>query len=202
MIRIPAIVLLTLLSTAALADATDALLEQLGAIHTLEGAFTQQQHAEGIDAPIVSSGHFKLLRPGYFAWEIESPDSQLILATPEYLWHYDRDLETVTRRPVDNSARMSPLQVLGGDSEALRARYAVEQVGEAVYRLTPRDSDAGFRSLEVTFGDGEITDMSIEDNLGQQVEVAFSEVKTDAPLTAKDFAFTPPEGADLFYYDQ
>ena len=44
--------------------------------------------------------------------------------------------------------------------------------------------------------------MNIQDNLGQQVKVAFKGVTLDTLLTKKDFDFTPPAGADLFYYDQ
>ena len=60
--------------------------------------------------------------PGFFSWEISSPDSQLIIANPEYLWHYDIDLETVTRRPVVGMWKMSPLQILGGDESVLREK--------------------------------------------------------------------------------
>jgi len=186
------------------ADDTDQLLDRLSTLETLQGAFTQRQYPEGSDQPATTSGHFKLLRPGYFAWEIEFPDSQLILATPEYLWHHDRDLETVTRRPVASSA-MSPLQVLGGDEAALREGYRVEALEGADagdFRLTPTASEAGFRSLVVHFEGTDIAGLGIVDNLGQRVAVDFSDVRRNAPLAPQDFGFAPPAGADLFYYDQ
>ena len=99
---------------------TDALLEELRAMQHLQGDFTQRQYTREDALLVESSGRFRLLRPGYFSWEITAPDSQLIVADPQYLWHHDRDLETVTRRPVTNSAQMSPLQVLGGDEVVLR----------------------------------------------------------------------------------
>ncbi|MBN7797547.1 LolA family protein [Parahaliea mediterranea] len=186
------------------ADDAGLLLDRLSTLETLQGAFIQRQYPEGSDQALTTRGHFKLLRPGYFAWEIESPDSQLILATPEYLWHHDRDLETVTRRPVASGA-MSPLQVLGGDESALREGYRVEALegeDEGDFRLTPAAAEAGFRSLVVRFEGVDIKGLGIVDNLGQRVEVGFAEVRRNAPLAPRDFGFSPPAGADLFYYDQ
>lgn len=195
---------LALLTTAlpSLADATDALLEHLGGFTTLTGQFSQQQYPEGSDQPIGSQGNFKLLRPAYFAWEITAPDSQIIIATPEYLWQHDRDLETVTRRPLAGGAQTSPLQVLAGEESVLREAYAVEQAGPGRFRLTPATADAEFRQLEVEFAGNTLTGMEILDNLGQRVHVDFTHLVRDAPLTESDFDFSPPASADLFYYDE
>ncbi|TXS95763.1 outer membrane lipoprotein chaperone LolA [Parahaliea maris] len=189
-------------SLPALADATDDLLQHLNGLVSLTGEFSQQQYPEGSTQPISSEGQFKLLRPDYFSWEITAPDSQLIIATPEYIWQHDRDLETVTRRPVAGSEKSSPLQVLAGEEAALRAGYTVEQAGPGRFRLTPTASGADFRQLEVEFAGNTLTGMEILDNLGQRVDVEFSHLVRDAPLGKSDFDFTPPKGADLFYYDE
>lgn len=204
---VPALLATCLLLAAggARADAAAELVARLDSLQSLSGRFIQHQYPEGGGEPLASTGTFKLLRPGYFTWDIATPDSQLIVATQEYLWHYDRDLETVTRRPVDDSAGMSPLQVLGGDEAALRERYQVEALaGEAAgdFRLEPRGEEAGFRSLDIHFEDESVAGMSIVDNLGQRVEVEFTTVLLNPALGPADFAFTPPPGADLMYHDQ
>ncbi|WP_116364027.1 outer membrane lipoprotein chaperone LolA [Parahaliea mediterranea] len=186
----------------ALADATDELLRHLAGFTSLTGQFSQQQFPEGSDEAIESEGQFKLLRPEYFAWEITAPDSQLVIATPDYLWQHDRDLETVTRRPIASSGQTSPLQVLAGDEAALRAGYQVAEAGPGRFRLTPSGQDAAFRQLEVEFAGNTLTSMDIIDNLGQRVEVDFTHLVRDAPLRASDFDFSPPPRADLFYYDE
>lgn len=186
----------------ALGDATEALLQHLSGFSSLTGQFIQQQYPEGSSEPLISEGNFKLLRPDYFAWEISAPDSQLIIATPDYVWQHDRDLETVTRRPVEGSAQTSPLQVLGGDEAALRDNYAVTEAGPGRYQLAPRAENAAFRELQVEFAGNTLTGMKIIDNLGQRVNVDFTHLVRDAPLTREDFDFTPPPGADLFYYDE
>ncbi len=186
------------------ADAADDLIARLAPFQSLSGDFRQAQYREGSDEPRVSTGSFQLLRPGYFTWDIESPESQLILATPAYVWQYDRDLDTVSRRPVGGEGEMSPLQVLGGDEAALRDDYSISaEVGEggADFELIPNSDGAGFRALILQFRGAELSGMRITDNLGQRIEVSFSAVVRNAGLSESDFSFTPPPEADLFYHD-
>ena len=183
-------------------DATDALLEALDGMQDIQGQFTQRQYTESEVLLVESRGNFRLLRPGYFSWEIDAPDSQLIIADPIAVWHYDRDLETVTRRPLAGQGNLSPLQVLGGDEAALRKGYKVTDEGEGIFTLTPQAGDPGFRHLVLHLRGFLIASMEIRDNLNQRVIVEFSELQVDGGLTREDFAFTPPEGVDTFYYDQ
>ena len=185
----------------AVAAPVDELLQQLAPIDRLQGAFSQQQYSETGDMLLQGSGMFRLLRPGYFAWEITAPDSQLVIADPEFVWHHDRDLETVTRRPASGE-QMAPLQVLGGDADVLRQRFTVASDGPDRYTLTPAQGDPGFRSLTLGFSSGQIQTMEIVDRLNQRILVRFSELSSSAVLTPDAFAFSPPEGADLFYYDE
>jgi outer membrane lipoprotein carrier protein len=183
-------------------SATDELLEALQDLQQLQGNFEQRQYGNDDLLLLESRGRFRLLRPGYFAWEILSPDNQLIIASPEYIWHYDQDLETATRRPVTDSAQMSPLQVLGGDAPALRRRFNVERVGAGDFALAPVADDVGFKQLTLHLDGAVITGMDILDNLSQRVVIEFSQLDSETELSSDDFAFTPPDGVDLFYYDE
>ena len=182
--------------------ATEQLLARLERISHLQGNFEQIQYGEGNNVLAQSSGGFKLLRPFFFSWEIRSPDNQLVVANAEYLWHYDIDLQTATRRPVVGNVEASPLQVLGGDESALRDQYSVEQIDTDTFRLTPLGTTHSFRQLTVRFTGDTIGSMDITDKLGQRVVVNFSGVDAQTPLHSSDFEFTPPSGdVDLFYYD-
>ena len=183
-------------------DGTDSLLAALDGMQELQGNFTQRQYGQNGVLLVESRGRFSLLRPGYFSWDIEAPDSQLIIADPQWVWHYDRDLETVTRRPVAGQANMSPLQVLGGDESALREGYQVTDEGEGVFVLTPLAGDPGFRRLSLRIRGYLIQSMEILDNLSQRVTIEFGNLEVDAGLSPEDFSFVPPEGADTFYYEQ
>ena len=189
-------------ASAQAASATDELIAALQGVHQLQGSFAQRQYTENDVLLVESSGTFRLLRPGYFAWEIVAPDSQLIIASPEFIWHYDRDLETVTRRPVTDNAQMSPLQVLGGNDAALRERFSVERGDNGDFTLTPVSGDVGFKRLKLQFDGAAITGMDILDNLNQRVVVNFGQLDSETELVSDDFAFTPPDGVDLFYYDE
>ena len=182
--------------------ATDELLTKLAGIEQLQGNFQQVQ--KGLDGKVMAetSGRFQLLRPGFFSWEILAPDSQLIIANPEFLWHHDRDLETVTRRLVAGSEQLAPLQVLGGDESILRERFTVSRTSEQAWTLIPVAGDPGFQQLVLIFNDGAIGGMEILDSLNQRVEVQFSNLDSSATLSPADFAFSPPDGVDLFYYDE
>ncbi len=185
----------------AVAAPVDDLLARLDTIERLQGLFEQQQFGDDGEILLASSGNFRILRPGYFAWEITEPDSQLVLADPDYLWHHDRDLETVTRRPVAGE-QMAPLQVLGGDEQLLRERFDVSSDAANRFTLVPAEGDPGFRSLTLEFRDGQLSAMDIIDRLNQRVSVQFSDLDADSELTPADFAFQPPPDADLFYYDE
>ncbi|MFT6958247.1 MAG: outer membrane lipoprotein carrier protein [Halieaceae bacterium] len=183
-------------------NAYDELWAKLATFDQLQGRFEQTQFDQDGKVIAESSGNFRLLRPGFFAWEIFSPDSQLIIANPEFLWHHDRDLETVTRRPITGSAEFSPLQVLGGDAQVLRKRFAITYIEPDQFLLTPTLESTGFQQLSLRFKGDVLSSMEIIDSLNQRVRIAFSNLNADSSLTASDFSFSPPEGADLFYYDQ
>jgi outer membrane lipoprotein carrier protein len=188
------------------AEATDELIETLDLTASLQGNFVQEQYgSEGV-LQGTSSGSFKMLRPGYFSWEISSPDSQLILVTPQYLWHLDRDLETLTRRPVSDSTAMSPLQLLGGKEELLQSGFNVSKTSDSLFSITPKEHEstasAGFSSLKIRLDENVITAMEIIDGLNQRIVITFKNVDKTSTLTQSDFDFTPPDGVDLFYYDE
>ena len=194
--------LLTAAARAQESAATEQLLNRLDRISYVQGEFSQRQYDEAGAVLAQSSGAFSLLRPFFFSWEIQSPDRQLIVANAEYLWHYDMDLQTATRRPVVGNVEASPLQILGGDESALREQYVVTQDSDNRFTLTPNEDGHSFRRLTVTFAADGIRQMDIIDKLGQRVVVDFEKLDTQTPLTSNDFEFTPPPGdVDLFYYD-
>lgn len=184
------------------AEPVDDLISRLAAIDGLQGRFEQRQFDEGGNLVRESGGRFRLLRPGYFLWEITTPDSQLVIADPEHIWHYDRDLETVTRRPVAGSLDASPLQVLGGDTSVLRERFQVRQTEPDRFVLTSESGEGSFRELTLGFDGNTIRAMEIINSLNQRIAIDFLEVGHTGELNPDDFRFSPPPGVDLFSYDE
>lgn len=185
------------------ATATDALLQRLASISQLQGDFQQRQYGDNEVLLAESSGVFKLLRPAFFSWEIRIPDQQLVVANEQYLWHYDVDLQTVTRRPIAGNIEASPLQVLAGNESALREQYTVLRDSADSFTLMPLGDTQGFKRLVVTFDGSNIVGMDILDKLNQHVVVEFSKLDSSTALSSDDFDFVPPQGdVDLFYYDE
>ncbi|MFV8817248.1 outer membrane lipoprotein chaperone LolA [Haliea sp. E17] len=184
-------------------DATAQLAQQLTAISQLSGHFSQSQRGAGAEGELTyASGSFRLLRPSYFAWIISAPDDQEIIADGDTLWHYDRDLETVTRRPLGGAQMQSPLQVLSGDYQALRRDYEVTATGQGRFQLVPKSAQPAFRELTLVFSDGTLGGMEILDNLGQLLLIEFTDLDRNPGLTPADFVFKVPEDADFFDYAQ
>ena len=94
-----------------------------------EGRFEQSLYAETGELLEESRGQYRLLRPGYFRWDIEEPDSQLIVVADDELWHYDRDLASATRRNAAEQGSFSALELLAGDGDDLRRRFSVTDLG-------------------------------------------------------------------------
>ena len=164
----------------------------------MQGHFTQRiTNADGDDLG-TSKGQFALLRPHFFKWEIASPGSQLIVSDGTYLWQYDRDLETISRRDVAG-AGTSPLQLLALDPEILRRDYIVETLDEGL-RLIPRQAPALFQRLDIVLKQGVPSQLYVIDNLDQQLSIVLT-VDDDLVPAPSDFAFTPPENIELTIVD-
>ena len=138
------------------------------------------------------------MKPGFFRWEIEAPDRQLILVSGDVLWHYDIDLATATRRPSRSQDEFSALELLAGSGDELRERFRVEPLDGERYRLVPTFAGAGFGAVELTWADNRVVAMRISDRSGQQIVLALAPDESPAPLTAADFEFAVPEGVDVF----
>jgi chaperone LolA len=162
------------------------------------GAFTQEIYSEDGELLEQSSGTYAVLRPDFFRWNIESPDRQQIIVTAAELWHYDLDLATATRRSTEGRAEFTPLELLGGASQELQARFAVQALENDRYLLRPLFTQAGFAAVELLWENGEIVEMDIRDRSGQRINIALRANPDSAELTPNDFELNLPDDVDIF----
>lgn len=172
--------------------------DHLEAQQQATGDFEQLLYSEGGELLVQSRGEYRLLRPGFFRWDIESPDSQLIVVSGDELWHYDRDLASATRRNARSPGSFSALELLAGDGADLRQRFAVTELGDDRYRLVPVYAGAGFSSVELQWRERALVAMVIRDRGGQEIQLSLTPDPNAAPLTADDFSFSVPEGVEVF----
>ena len=191
------VVLLT--GTAALAqNETEDVWALLAAQSQASGVFVQELFDENGELLERSSGRYAVLRPGFFRWEIEDPDQQMIVVSGTQLWHYDIDLAAATRRDTSQSNEFTPLELLAGDSDELRERFEAQRLGPSRVRLIPTFPQAGFASVDIAWEGDTVIAMDVQDRSGQMIKLDLSPDQNPIKLTAKDFEFVAPAGVDVY----
>ena len=168
-------------------------------------AFSADFQQSTLDSKGVSvtemTGALAIASESIFHWKTNPPFSQVIVADGEVLWGFDKDLDQIQVRPLDDTLAASPAAILSGDLDVLGSRFQVteERSGTiAVYALQPRATDEVTRQIVLRFDGTRLLDLSIEDALGNRSLVALKEVKHGKPADAL-FKFIPPDGADVIY---
>ncbi len=166
----------------------------------LDAAFKQVLRDSRGQIAEQSAGRLQILRPDRFRWEYATPHAQLIVSDGKRLWLYDPDLEQVTVRALDKTLAGTPAMLLSGSGD-LRSGFDVERVErrEGVFWvvLVPKRTDTDFRRMRLGFRGDALGFMELEDKLNQTTVLEFTGLKRNPLLTADQFTFTPPAGADV-----
>lgn len=173
-------------------------------VDSMEADFEQLMFDEDNEVAQVSSGKFRLLRPGKFRWDYQEPFLQTIVADGERLWIYDPDLEQVTVREMGAGLAATPASLLSGigkirDSYAFGNRFRSEDVDWIELRALTRDADFG--QVRLGFQADELAVMDLVDSLGQTTRIYFTMVRRNPGLLPSTFEFQPPPGADVIGED-
>jgi len=175
-------------------------------IKTFEAHFEQVQTDDHGQVTGRSSGHFWLARPaagkvGRFRWAYEKPYQQLTVCDGDKLWAYDPDLAQVTERGAQLALAGTPAELLsqqGGLTDAFTIEDAGSDTDGQHLKLKPRAADSDFKSIELSLAaNGAPLTMHFFDAIGGESEIRFSEVKSNAPIDAAQFRFTPPKGVEI-----
>ena len=135
-----------------------------------------------------STGRFAALKPHHFRWEIESPDRQLLIATPEAFWQWDKDLDVVVLRDAPEIEDL-PIPAIWNGTVDDRTSSDEEpgRFGNEVKNLSVRSPDEN--TIIVRF----------EDSLGQKTLLEFN-LETQGVVNPSTFVITIPDGVD--FYDE
>ncbi|OGT08333.1 MAG: outer membrane lipoprotein carrier protein LolA [Gammaproteobacteria bacterium GWE2_37_16] len=187
--------------------ATQELETRLQNLNSMQADFVQVLHTRGGKGKGVdqfSSGKMALQRPGKFRWQIEKPQQQLIVADGQNIWIYDIDLQQVTKNKIDYQQTDSPAFLLSGSSAILEKMFSIKKINSATvgqdnanFELRPHSPNAMYNSIKLFFNARQLTKMQIEDNLGQESTLTFTNVRVNSNLPAKLFQFILPQGVDL-----
>lgn len=196
-----ALVLLAAPLTAAHAAATDQLQSFVTSVKTARGEFTQK-HVKGQTgtAAGTSSGTFAFSRPGKFTWRYTKPYEQLLQADGQTLYIYDKDLNQVTERKLDNALGSSPAAILFGSNDLTKnfdVKNGATRDGVEWLELTPKSKDTQFEKIQIGFKGGNLEAMELRDAFGNTTLLTFSAMQKNPSLPADTFRFTVPKGADV-----
>jgi outer membrane lipoprotein carrier protein len=173
----------------------------LARANTLQADFTQVQVDENGNPGKRSSGVFYLQRPGKFRWNYEKPYNQEIVSSGNKVWFYDKDLEQVTAKRLNEAIGSTPALLLSGEV-ALEKNFNIEKqtIDEGLYwlKLVPKSEEGGFKYVLLGLEGDTLAGMELSDNFGQLTRIYFSNVKTGIKPDPKIFEFRPPAGVDVF----
>jgi len=198
---------LTSAATAAVSEATlqkDAA-TQLAALlrgyQTYQADFIQIVVGDGGDRIQESRGTMKAKRPGLFYWESKAPMAQHIVSNGDEVSVYDPDLEQVTVHKLNSDVQATPALLLSGEVDNLAQTYDVStrNVDNSTreFTLKPKSPDSLFVALKMTFFDGQLQEMRMEDSLSQISIVSFDRIVLNADIASSVFEPDYPAGVDI-----
>lgn len=168
-------------------------------IHTYSATFKQVQPDEALFEKNLSTGYFKLKRPGRLIWQYQKPDPQRIVVDGKNLWVYDEDLSQVTVRGLDDVQKDFPMSWLLFE-KPIADQYTVIYNGITSgiewFNLVPK-ANTFFQSLEVGIKNGEITDVNMYQSMDNITRIHFLNIQKNNPLPNSLFYLTPAAGVDV-----
>jgi len=194
------LLMLCLLPGLAAAAGTDALKTFLNETGTVKARFAQMVLDRNLKTLQQAQGVMQFSRPGKFRWDYVKPYEQTIVGDGTRLWIYDKDLNQVTVRKLDQALGASPAALLAGSND-LERDFTLSDAGvrdgldwlEAV----PKSRDTVFERVRIGFGKSGLEAMELRDQFGQVTVITFADVERNPRIAADVFRFTPPPGADV-----
>lgn len=197
-----------LLACTARADGLQALDAFLKDVSSGRAGFTQvvtspARSGEARPRTRTSSGRFEFLRPDRFRFEYAKPFPQTIVADGQTLWLHDIDLNQVTARNQRAALGSTPaaLVAAGGNLQSLTQAFDLKAAPDADglqwVEARPKAAEGQLRQVRVGLRGKQLAVLDIEDGLGQRSVITFTDWQSGPALSAADFRFVPPPGADV-----
>ena len=177
----------------------------VSATHTARGEFTQRLVKTDGDSGAMrvssaSSGSFQFARPGKFIWIYQKPYEQLLQADGDKLYIYDKDLNQVTIRTLGGAIGSSPAAILFGSND-LEKNFKLSEGGTRDgiewLQAIPKTQDTNFEKIGIGLKDGMPVAMELRDSFGQASLLTFTRFEKNPSISASQFRFVIPKGADV-----
>jgi outer membrane lipoprotein carrier protein len=152
---------------------------------------------------LTAHGTVAFKRPGKMRWNLQSDETQIIVADGKTLWFYQPDEQQVLRSPFETAFRSStPISFLTGVGrirDDFEASIDGREEGEVTLALLPRrqGGEVGRLRLTVETANYDIIAAEIFDPLGNITRLRFSDLKRNGGLEDSLFEFEVPDGVDI-----
>ena len=165
-------------------------------VNTIAGRFEQSICSEDQGYCMDFAGKFSLARPDKFRFDINDPFEQVLVGDSSDLWVYFPESSMARHTP---GMRNPFFEILLNSSTDVFQAESLTTVDNAT-RLTllPADSLASFQRIALLLNkDHYITQIDMDDGLGNHTKYSLLDVKYNARIAGSVFKFTPPEGTNV-----
>ena len=156
-------------------------------------------------------GKVQLLRPRKMRWSFTNPPGKLFVTNGETMWVWsETDNQVIVSKGMGQGG--GGMSQLLEDLDKISDLFDVSMIKSVagpekrsyVLSLTPKsESQASFQKLELTLSKKKFTVEKVVmiDAFDNEVELSFSQVRTNVPLGEDVFSFVVPEGAQVIRAD-
>lgn len=169
-------------------------------LRSLQADFVQTIFDEKGRTLETSKGRMYMQKPGRFRWDYKEPATQLIVADGQRMWLYDKELQQVTVRLLDQALTATPLALLSGAApieEAFTVTNSSRRDGLQWYELRPKQEQPEFKLLRVAFDGNALKIIELEDAFNQRTRLSFEQLQPNAAIDPNLLRFVPPKGVDV-----
>lgn len=199
-----ALLLTTLLSTAAEAAGMNGVVEKLQkkyeSISSIEASFTQDVFTASLNRSEVNEGRVLFKKPGKWKWLYNDPARGVFTSNGRKVWLFEPDLNQVIEKDVDASSTGITTDFLTGVGNLSRdfdIKLSEERPGSWLLELTPRTELPNVKKLflEVDKAELLVVKTAVSDHLGNRASITFKDTKINPRINDSVFEFKPPKGS-------
>lgn len=199
--RVAALLFALVLPGIAQASAIDKLKVFVSSTQSAQASFTQTVFDKNMRPQQAASGTMQFQRPGRFRWTYEKPYEQLIVGDAVKVWFYDKELNQVTVKQLDQALGSTPAALLSGDNE-IQKNFVLADLGKQGelewLEAKPKAQESTFERLRLGFNQNAMLEaMEVKDHFGQTTVLKFYRLERNPRLAPELFKFVPPKGADV-----
>jgi outer membrane lipoprotein carrier protein len=173
---------------------------------TFQADFKQEYFIKLHDQRRTSEGRVAFEKPGKMSWKYDQPNGNRVVSDGRLLKVYEQENQQMFEQPVDKSQYPAALAFLMGQGELTKSfslrlldPSAVKFEGGWVLEGTPKDATPAYQKvlLYVDAATAQVRRVLILDAQGNRNRFDFNNPIVNTPLSASEFAFSPPAGTQL-----